>query len=122
MKPEVLLASLFCLAASAPQWADTEAQGQTLTRTVRQYARTHAFSGTVLVRKGGKTLYHESFGLADRAFKVPITNTTKFKAASITKAFTAVLILQLVEQEKLDLRAPIRVYLPDYSGEGAGKV
>ena len=122
MKPRALVATLLCLAASAPQWTDAEAQAQTLTRTIRQYARAHAFSGTVLVQKGGKTLYHESFGLADRAFSVPVTNATKFKAASITKAFTAVLILQLVEQGRLDLRAPIRAYLPDYSGEGADKV
>ena len=89
---------------------------------MRQHVRTHDFSGTVLVRKRGKTLYHESFGLADRAFNVPVTNATKFRAASITKAFTAVLILQLVEEGKLDLRAPIRAYLPDYVGEGADKV
>ena len=122
MKPQALVATILCLVASAPQWTIAEAQGQALTRTVRQYARTHSFSGTVLVQKGGKTLYHESFGLADRAFNVPVTNATKFRVASITKAFTAVLILQLVEQGKLDLRAPIRAYLPDYAGEGADKV
>ena len=59
---------------------------------------------------------------ADRAFAVPVTNATKFKAASISRAFTAVLALQLVEQGKLDLRAPIRTYLPDYAGEGADRV
>jgi D-alanyl-D-alanine carboxypeptidase len=122
MKRRLLVATFLCLSASAPQWTGTEAQGQNLTRTIRQYARTHAFNGTVLVQKGGRTLYHESFGLADRAFNVPVTNATRFKAASITKVFTAVLILQLVEQGKLDLRAPIRTYLPDYTGEGADKV
>jgi D-alanyl-D-alanine carboxypeptidase len=122
MKRRALVGILLCLSASAPQWTGPGAQGQTLTRTIRQYARTHSFSGTVLVQKGGKTLYHESFGMADRAFDIPVTNSTKFKAASITKAFTAVLILQLAEQGKLDLRAPIRAYLPDYTGEGADKV
>lgn len=122
MKPQALAAALLCLVAGPPQWAVAEAQGQALTRTVREYASAHAFSGTVLVQKGGKTIYHESFGLADRAFNVPVTNATKFRVASITKTFTAVLILQLVEQGKLDLRAPIRAYLPDYAGEGADKV
>jgi CubicO group peptidase (beta-lactamase class C family) len=83
--------------------------GQGLTRTVRQYARAHAFSGTVLVQKRGKLLFQESFGPADRAFNVPITDSTKFRVASITKSFTAVLILQLVEQGRLDPRAPIRL-------------
>ena len=122
MTRRALVATVLCLAASVPPWAVVEAQGPALARTVRQYARAHAFSGTVLVRKGGRTLYHESFGLADRAFAVPVTNDTRFKAASITKAFTAVLVLQLVEQGKLDLRAPIRTYLPDYAGEGADRV
>jgi len=122
MTRRTLVATLIYLLGSAPQWTSADAQGQTLTRSIRQYARTHAFSGTVLVQKGGKTLYHESFGLADRAFNVPVTNATKFKAASITKAFTAVLVLQLVEQGKLDLHAPIRAYLPGYAGEGADKV
>ena len=121
MKRRTLLATLICILGIAPQWTSAEAQGQTLTRTIRQYARTHSFSGTVLVEKGGKTLYHESFGLADRAFNVPVTNDTRFKAASITKVFTAVLILQLVEQGKLDLQAPIKAYLPSYAGEAAGK-
>ena len=75
----------------------------------------------MLVQKSGKRLYHESFGLADRAFGVPVTNSTRFKAASITKLFTSVLILQLAEQGKLDLRAPIRTYLPDYKGAAAGR-
>jgi CubicO group peptidase (beta-lactamase class C family) len=122
MNRRALVATLICLTASAPQWTPAAAQRPALARTVREYARAHAFSGTVLVRKGGRTLYHESFGLADRAFDVPVTNDTKFKIASITKAFTAVLVLQLVEQGKLDLRAPIRTYLPDYAGEGADRV
>ena len=122
MKRRPLVATILCLAAIIPRWTVAEAQGQGLARTVRQYASTHAFSGTVLVQKRGTLLYQESFGLADRAFNVPITSSTKFRVASITKAFTAVLVLQLVEQGRLDLRAPIRAYLPDYPGEGADKV
>jgi CubicO group peptidase (beta-lactamase class C family) len=124
MKPQArVAAAILCLAASVPAWAVAEGQDrEAVTRTVRQYAGAHAFSGTVLVRKHGRTLYHESFGLADRAFNVPVTNATKFRAASITKTFTAVLILQLVEQGRLDLRAPIRTYLPTYAGAGADSV
>jgi len=119
MKRRALVATLLCLSAGAARWTGAEAQGQTLNRTLREYARTHAFSGTILVQRHGKTIYHESFGLA---FGVPVTNATRFKIASITKVFTSVLILQLVDQGKLDLRAPIRTYLPNYAGEGADKV
>jgi len=53
---------------------------------------------------------------------VPNTADTRYKIASITKAFTAVLILQLYEQGKIDLNKFISAYLPDYKGEGANKV
>ena len=60
--------------------------------------------------------------MANIPFKVPNTNQTKYKIASITKAFTSVLILQLQEQGKIDLNKTIGAYLPDYAGEGADKV
>jgi CubicO group peptidase (beta-lactamase class C family) len=86
------------------------------------YATEHDFNGTILVQKKGEITYAKSFGLANRPFKVANTNETKYRIASITKAFTSVLILQLHEQGKIDLNQPIRTYLPDYAGEGADKV
>jgi len=89
---------------------------------IASYAGEHDFNGTILVQKNGEITYAKSFGLANRPFKVPNTNETKYRIASITKAFTSVLILQLQEQRKLDLQRTIRTYLPDYAGEGADKV
>jgi D-alanyl-D-alanine carboxypeptidase len=89
---------------------------------IAQYAKDHNFNGTVLVAERGKPTYQRSFGLANFAFSIPNTNATKFKVASITKAFTAVLILQLQEQGRIDLQKTIGVYLPDYAGEGRDRV
>lgn len=86
------------------------------------YARDHHFSGTVLMQEHGKVTYEKSFGLASHTFQVPNTPQTRYKVASITKAFTAVLVLQFAEQGKLDLRKTIHSYLPDYAGNGGGKV
>jgi CubicO group peptidase (beta-lactamase class C family) len=93
-----------------------------LAPAIRAYARAHGFSGAVLVERRGRTLYRGDFGLADRAFGVPVARDTRFWVASITKAFTAVLVLQLADEGTLDLRAPIRRYLPDYAGPGADRV
>jgi D-alanyl-D-alanine carboxypeptidase len=106
--------------ASCPSRAP--AQAQSLAAIIGDHAKKHAFSGTVLVQHRNRKIYHESFGFAERAFNAPVANDTKFRIASITKAFTAALILQLHEEGKLDLRAPIKAYLPDYSGEGAERV
>jgi len=89
---------------------------------IEEYAAKHDFNGTVLVAHNGKTILRRNFGLADRAFRVPFTASSKFKIASITKLFTAVLILQLQEEGRLDLHAPIQRYLPDYEGAGGARV
>lgn len=89
---------------------------------IATYAAEHDFNGTILIQNKGTVSYAKSFGLANIPFKVPNTIETKYRIASITKAFTAVLILQLHEQGKLDLNRTIRTYLPDYAGEGADRV
>jgi len=98
------------------------AQSATLDSFVAAYANEHNFNGSILVQKDGAISFAQSFGLANRPFKVPNTNQTKYKIASITKAFTSVLVLQLYEQEKIDLNKTIGTYLPEYAGEGAGQV
>lgn len=115
---------LAMLLAFPGAWAEAQAPARRapLAATIRDYARQHELSGTVLVQHKGRTIHRQSFGLADRAFGVPITSETRFWIASITKVFTAVLILQLHEQGKLDLHGSIRSYLPEYTGEGAARV
>src|SRR4051812_22767828 len=105
MGRQALLMAAVLLFATSSQAMLKRAQAQTLETAILNYAREHDFNGIILVQHRNKQVYHQSFGVADRAFNVPVKNDTKFKIASITKAFTAVLILQLYEQGKLDLRA-----------------
>lgn len=121
MRQALSLTIILWLAASS-QATLAQAQAQPLEAAIRDYATAHDFNGAILVQHKGKPIYQQSFGVADRAFDVPAKTDTKFRIASITKAFTAVLILQLYEQGKLDLQAAIKTYLPDYRGEGAGRV
>ena len=74
----------------------TEGQATALEAAIGQYAAEQDFSGTILVERSGATLYRRSFGLADRAFEVPATDDTRYRIASITKLFTAVLVLQSI--------------------------
>lgn len=98
------------------------AQEKQLKSFIKSYASENSFNGTILVEKDSNILYHQSFGIADRRFNLPINNETVYKVASITKAFTAVLILQLQEQGRLDLNKPIKNYLPDYPDKVSLKV
>lgn len=115
MKPVLtVLVALLIAAAPPPQ--------PSLPIFIADHAKANNFSGTILVTRGGRTLYNRSFGLAERAFAVPATNATRYLAASIAKLFTSVLILQLVDEGRLRLDRPIRAYLPDYPGEGADRI
>jgi CubicO group peptidase (beta-lactamase class C family) len=72
------------------------------------------FNGTVLVAEQGKVIYKKGFGMANMELQIPNQTDSKFRLGSITKQFTAMLILQLVEQGKLKLDVPITTYLPNY--------
>jgi CubicO group peptidase (beta-lactamase class C family) len=93
-----------------------------LHNTVAYFQKEKNFNGTVLVASGGKIDYLAGVGIANRQNITDILPQTKFKIASITKTFTAVLILRLFEQGKIDLNATIGQYLPEYKGPGRDKV
>lgn len=77
------------------------------------YVANTFFSGVVVVADRDSTLYQRAVGLADRERNVPIAMTSRFNIASVGKTFTAVLIMQLVEEGRLDLHSPIHAYLSD---------
>jgi CubicO group peptidase (beta-lactamase class C family) len=123
-----MLPLLVMLAAAVPASAAPAApaapagRAPNLSATIRAFARDHGFSGTILVDRKGKPLYQGSFGLADRAFAIPVERRTRYRIASITKLFTSVLVMQLQQEGRIDLQAPVRTYLPDLAGEAGGKV
>jgi len=80
------------------------------------------FNGTVLVSEGGKVIYKRGFGLANVEWNIPNEPDTKFRLASITKQFTSMLIMQLVERGKIDLNGKITDYLPDYRKDTGDKI
>ncbi len=72
----------------------------------------------VLASRKGKVFYEKAFGLADLEMKVPNVVDTVFEIASNTKQFTALAIMQLVEQGKISLQDSIAAYIPDYPTDG----
>lgn len=68
----------------------------------------------IIITKNGKPLLRKGYGMADLELDVPVQPQQVFRLGSITKQFTAVAILQLVEAGKLELDAPVSKYLPDF--------
>lgn len=69
---------------------------------------------TVLIAKDDKILYRKAFGLANLELKVPMKPENVLQLASITKQFTSVAILILMEQGKLNIEDPLSKYIQDY--------
>jgi D-alanyl-D-alanine carboxypeptidase len=110
--------SLFLVACDhRPQLAVRGAEADALTALAARAERLageREFAGAVLVAKDGRVLFSHAYGLADRDRRIPNTLRTRFRVGSMSKMFTAVAILQLVEGGKVKLTAPVGTYLPDY--------
>ena len=78
---------------------------------LRDLAARDAFAGVVRVTVGGDERFAGAYGLASRAWGVPNTLETRFDTASITKLFTAVAALQLVDAGALEMETSVVGYL-----------
>jgi CubicO group peptidase (beta-lactamase class C family) len=66
-----------------------------------------AFSGVALITQGSSQLFAGAYGYASRSWKIPNTLATRLDTASVTKLFTAVATLQLIERGALALDLPV---------------
>jgi CubicO group peptidase (beta-lactamase class C family) len=81
------------------------------------YYESDCFHGVVLVSEKGKIILKKAYGIADRELNVPMTTDMKFRIASISKPFTSMIILQLIDEGKITLDGKITDYVPDYTGK-----
>ncbi|MDR2921506.1 MAG: beta-lactamase family protein [Tannerella sp.] len=92
----------------------SQTQNEMIDTLIQSYVNLNKFSGNVLVAKEDKIIFQKSYGFANREFDIPNNTNIKFRIVSFTKQFTAVLIMQLVESNRLNLNTPISQYLPYY--------
>lgn len=86
------------------------------------YFKCGLFRGAVLVAEEGAVIYKRAFGLADDDQRIPNTTDTQFGIGALTEAFTATLVLQLVNEGKLKLDGKITDYLPDFPKSTGDKI
>src|SRR6266436_662656 len=116
----VVLAAFMLLAFQGA--AVAQDKGRKIDELVSVYNKYGQFNGSVLVADSGKVIFKKGFGLANMEWNIPNQPDTKFRLGSITKQFTATLILQLVEQGKIKLDGKLIDYLPDYRKDTGAKV
>lgn len=69
---------------------------------------------SVAIANGKEIIWSKGYGKADLENGVPAKATTVYRLASVSKPITAVAVMQLVEQGKIDLDAPIQKYVPSF--------
>ncbi|MBO2007837.1 serine hydrolase [Hymenobacter negativus] len=105
-----------------PARAQAQSLPKQLDALAASYAKAGQFNGTVLVADHGKVVFTKGYGLANREWSQPNAADTKFRLGSLTKQFTSMLVMQLVEKGKLKLEAHITDYLPDYPKANGDKI
>jgi CubicO group peptidase (beta-lactamase class C family) len=109
----LLLASVAGFSQALPKRVDVVdgklAQG--LDTQLRQ-AVEKGFGGAIILEVQGKIILKAGYGFANRETRIPFTADTTAQIDSITKPLTALAVIQLADQGKLDLSAPVGRYLP----------
>jgi CubicO group peptidase (beta-lactamase class C family) len=80
------------------------------------------FNGAVLVARQGRIMYEKGFGFANLEWDIPNDLNTKFEIGSMTKQFTALLILQFVNEGKIRLDGHLSDYLTYYRRDTGSRV
>jgi CubicO group peptidase (beta-lactamase class C family) len=123
LKIQNWLLATACLLAFTPVWAlDADDLGDP--KVVEAFvngivkplmAEGHSPSGTFALMKDGQIIFAKGYGWQNVEQRIPVDpNTTLFRPGSISKLFTWISVMQLVEQGKLDLDADINTYLKTF--------
>ena len=115
----VLLGAPAAHAGEAPAAAQaTQALAARIDAAIAPYYKAGEPGATVIVVKDGKTVLRKGYGIADTVGMKPMSGDAAMRLGSITKQFTAVAILMLVEEGKLALTDDITRFFPDYPTRG----
>lgn len=100
--------------AAAPETDRYSQLRQEISASIQKGMRKHKVTGmSVALVDDGKVVWAQGFGYADNVNGRLADANTLYRAGSISKLFTATAIMQLVEQGKVDLDAPIQKYIPE---------
>ena len=107
-------ALLLCLAAGLPAQGTGNARFEALVTLAEAKMKEYGVPGVALgVIENGAPIIR-GLGVTNLEDPLPVTAHTVFPIASISKTFAATAMMRLVEQGKVDLRAPVRTYIPEF--------
>lgn len=110
MRKLILIISV-CVACSP---AFTQSVSTKVDELLSAYSKANKFNGTALIAQKGKVLLEKGYGLKDVSQTSPNEVNTIYQLGSVTKQFTAAIILHLQEQRKLSVKDKLGKYFPDF--------
>ena len=108
-----IIASLFILFSSTFLIAQQNAEIKRLDAALTVLNKTNRFNGTVLYAEKGKVIYKKAFGVTDYRTNQPLTTTSSFNLASVTKQFMCMCIMILKERGKLQFDDDCKKYISE---------
>lgn len=114
MKPfQITFFLLILFSSCADKEEKIDTQAEQFTSEILELKKYFKIPGlAVSIEKNGENIYREFFGVSDLENNTRLDSATLFPIASITKVFSGVLVMKLVEQKKLSLDDPIDKFLP----------
>ena len=116
-RPRIAILLISCVFANhgiaAPQKVSEASLRERLEQIANSYTADNTFMGYVLVARGNEILLNKGYGKANLEQNIPNDPDTKFRIGSLTKQFTAALVLLLQQDGELRIEDPVRKYLPD---------
>jgi CubicO group peptidase (beta-lactamase class C family) len=112
--PVLILTCLFSANGQAPVPPRLRSSIEQIDKmTAAEYAKDNIGGVTVGVVVGSNLVWTKSYGHADMERKIPATKDTVYRIASVTKLFTGLMLLQLVERGRVHLSDPVEKYFPE---------
>ena len=112
----VIVLTLSIITSSFPIAAQTKAteESRKIKELITRYNDQNRFHGVVLVAKNGEKIFSGGFGMANIEWNIPNSPDAKYMLASVSKTFTATLVMRLIDQGKLSLDTKLSDALPWY--------
>lgn len=110
MKKQILFVCLLGLSSLLFAQSNTDK----IDSLIRAYIQLNKFNGTVIATQRGETVFNKSYGFSDVSTKKELLSNSIFQIGSLTKPFTALLILKLFDDKKISINEPISNFIDNY--------
>ena len=115
----ITLFSILCFYLAVVQ---AQTRSEKINTIINSYYDLGGFNGAALVAVNGKVIFKKAYGEVNFESGTPAEVDTRFPIYSISKQFTSLLIMQLIEKGKISLQGTLSEYYPDYRKDTGNKI